>query len=92
MQLQNNYQEPVYKSQSNVGLPRYTSILYEEGIRQNITIGQTFLVLSLEPLQIKATISFGALEVTNISQTKKIASHMAAKEICSKLNFTVQLS
>ncbi|KAF3407702.1 hypothetical protein DPV78_001058 [Talaromyces pinophilus] len=92
MRLRDDHQEPRYESQSDKRLPRYTSILYEEGARRNVTIGRTFSVLSLEPPRMKATVSFGALKATSIGRTKKLAGHMAAKEICDKLNLIVQLS
>ncbi|KAL3704403.1 hypothetical protein TMatcc_010094 [Talaromyces marneffei ATCC 18224] len=69
-------------------LPRYTSILHEEGQKRNVDIRRSISVLSLEPPRMKATISFGALEATGIGRTKKIAGHLAAKEICDKLKFT----
>jgi hypothetical protein len=87
-----DHQASRYESQSDEILPEYTSILYQEGTRRNVAIRRTFSVLSLEPPRFKATVSFGALEATSIGRTKKIAGHMAAKEICDKLNFMIQLS
>lgn len=87
-----DHQVSRHKSHSDEILPLYTSILYKEGARRNVVIRRTFSVLSLEPPQMKATVSFGALGATSIGRTRKIAGHMAAKEICDKLNFMNQSS
>lgn len=83
---------PGRESPSEDLLPRYTSILYEEGCKRSVTIDRRFSVVSLEPPQIRATVTFGALQASRIGRSKKIAGHMAAKDICDRLNFVDQLS
>lgn len=70
-------------------LHQYTSILFEKGQELGETPKREVRTLSLDPPQFKVSIRFGHIKGLGIGRTKKLAGHLAAKEVCHKMRVCV---
>lgn len=70
-------------------LPMYTSRLNEKGQESGQAPQRTVSTISLDPPRFKVTILFGACHGMGIGRTKKVAGHLAAKQICDQLKIEI---
>jgi hypothetical protein len=70
-------------------LPRYTSTLFLKGQEYGETPERTTSMLYLDPPQFKVAICFRGVKGSGVGRNKKVAGHLAAKEVCHKLNLLI---
>lgn len=70
-------------------LPKYTSLLFEKGQESGQAPQRTVSTISIDPPRFEVTILFGTCHGTGIGRTKKVAGHLAAKQVCHQLNIGI---
>lgn len=76
-------------SHNEDNLPRYTSALFERGQEDGRVIQRTYSTLTLDPPRFKVSIKFGRWNGSGTGRNKKIAGHLAAKDLCDRLGITI---
>jgi dsRNA-specific ribonuclease len=66
-------------------LPRYTSALYEYGQERGGRPQKEVKQLTFDPIEFQAILVFGKHRGSGIGRSKKIAGHLAAKDLCQQL-------
>ncbi|KAJ5471840.1 hypothetical protein N7539_008783 [Penicillium diatomitis] len=74
---------------SDNDLPKYTSSLFMEAQRWGEIPHQEDMMSSFDPPQFEVKISFRGVTCTGVAQRKKVARHLAAREICQRLNIGI---
>jgi hypothetical protein len=69
-------------------LSRYTAALFQKGQEDGKTVERTYSTISGDFLQFKANIRFDDLEGSGVGRTKKIAAHLAARDLCSRMGLS----
>ena len=70
-------------------LPMYTSRLFEKGQESGQVPRRTISTISIDPPEFKVDISFGSCLGTGNGRTKKVAGHLAAKDLCGQLKIAI---
>ncbi|KAJ6126149.1 hypothetical protein N7471_010642 [Penicillium samsonianum] len=78
-----------FNAQGEEDLSKYTSALNEKGQEDGKALKRIYSTLRKDPPQFSAEIRFGDLYSFGVGRNKKIAGHLAAKDLCRRIGISV---